>query len=638
MTLSQSKTSVHNDYSYDALENGKTKSFNKSTVAANNSEYGDFKKTFTHLPKRLPVDIEFSDLSYSVYGGRKKGYKDLLKSINGSFRSGELTAIMGPSGAGKSTLMNIVAGYKTSDVSGSILINGSERNQRTFRKLSCYIMQDDCLLPQLTVQEAMDVSASLKLGKNVSNSAKDTVIQEILDLLNLADNRNTRTINLSGGQRKRLSIALELVNNPPVMFFDEPTSGLDSSSCYQCISLLKLLAKGGRTVICTIHQPSARLFEMFDYLYTLAEGQCIYQGKVNELVPFLSSVGLDCPSSHNPANYIIEVASGEYGNVWAQRLATVTEQKSGRDKTEKHLRPVTHTRSLEKFSKKPIVYPTSGLEQFWILLKRTLKSTLRDQTLTHLRLSSHAVIGLLLGVICFDIGSDAAKLISNMGCIFIVVVFTMLSALMPTILIFPTEMKVFWKEHLNYWYSLKSFFLAKTMADLPFQIVFTISFVTTVYYMTGQPMETNRLFMFLTINILTAVVAQSIGLLIGAALDVETASYIGPITTLPVVLFAGFFINIKDIPKPLKWIPYGSYVKYGFEGAMLAIYGFDREKLESAQCDVTDCIVTSPKMLLEKMSMDDAWFWLDAAVLVALFVVIRIIAYFVLRCKLKLMQ
>ncbi|XP_060803996.1 ATP-binding cassette sub-family G member 4 isoform X2 [Amyelois transitella] len=545
---------------------------------------------------------------------------------------------MGPSGAGKSTLMNIVAGYKTSDVSGSILINGSERNQRTFRKLSCYIMQDDCLLPQLTVQEAMDVSASLKLGKNVSNSAKDTVIQEILDLLNLADNRNTRTINLSGGQRKRLSIALELVNNPPVMFFDEPTSGLDSSSCYQCISLLKLLAKGGRTVICTIHQPSARLFEMFDYLYTLAEGQCIYQGKVNELVPFLSSVGLDCPSSHNPANYIIEVASGEYGNVWAQRLATVTEQKSGRDKTEKHLRPVTHTRSLEKFSKKPIVYPTSGLEQFWILLKRTLKSTLRDQTLTHLRLSSHAVIGLLLGVICFDIGSDAAKLISNMGCIFIVVVFTMLSALMPTILIFPTEMKVFWKEHLNYWYSLKSFFLAKTMADLPFQIVFTISFVTTVYYMTGQPMETNRLFMFLTINILTAVVAQSIGLLIGAALDVETASYIGPITTLPVVLFAGFFINIKDIPKPLKWIPYGSYVKYGFEGAMLAIYGFDREKLESAQCDVTDCIVTSPKMLLEKMSMDDAWFWLDAAVLVALFVVIRIIAYFVLRCKLKLMQ
>lgn len=124
-----------------------------------------------------------------------------------------------------------------------------------------------------------------------------------MEAISLDDSRKTRTGNLSGGQKKRLSIALELVNNPNVMIFDEPTSGLDSSTSTQCMSLLKRLAMEGRTIICTIHQPSALVFDMFDHLFAIDDGKCIYTGTTKNLVPFLKEIDLECPKFHNPSDF-----------------------------------------------------------------------------------------------------------------------------------------------------------------------------------------------------------------------------------------------------------------------------------------------------------------------------------------------
>ncbi|XP_058455973.1 ATP-binding cassette sub-family G member 4 isoform X1 [Malaya genurostris] len=661
-------------------------------------------KTLSHLPTRPAVDLAFHNLTYRVKEGRRNNVKTILKEVSGRLRSGELTAIMGPSGAGKSTLLNILTGYKTTNIEGSITMNGKERNLSQFRKLSAYIMQDNQLHANLTVEEAMHVATSLKLSQKVEKSEKLHVIKEILDTLGLEEHRTTLTRNLSGGQQKRLSIALELVNNPPIMFFDEPTSGLDSSTCFQCVSLLKFLARGGRTIICTIHQPSARLFEMFDQLYTLADGQCVYQGNTKQLVPFLGTLDLECPSYHNPASYIIEVACGEHGdhtrklvnaidngkrdirgendfpaaknkknengnvnanlksnydklngnsNKYADNLnvggkgllpssmvndiAKETTTETVKINVEPEKEPEVNTALLPvdgqiDAGQSPERYPTSEFHQFWVVLKRTLLFSRRDWTLMYLRLFAHILVGFLIGALYYDIGNDGAKVLSNLGFLFFNMLFLMYTSMTITILSFPLEMPVLLKENFNRWYSLRSYYLAITVSDIPFQAIFCVFYVSIVYYFTSQPLEWFRFSMFLGSCLLISFVAQSVGLVVGAAMNVQNGVFLAPVMSVPFLLFSGFFVSFDAIPIYLRWITYLSYIRYGFEGTALATYAYGREKLK---CHQVYCHFKSPSTTLEELDMLDANFTLDIVALVVIFVVLRVAAFLFLRWKLK---
>lgn len=580
------------------------------------------------------ADIKFKNLSYEVQVGYRGTKKQILKDLNGIFKAAELTAIMGPSGAGKSTLLNILTGFQQGQMTGTVEYISSEgkQNWNTYRKHSCYIQQTDNLYGLFTVQESMMMATYLKIGNNATKLFRQMLIDNILNTLKLSKIKDTKVDRLSGGQKKRLSIALELIDNPPIMFLDEPTTGLDSLASLQCISALQTLAKSGRTVICTIHQPSAALYQLFDYIYLVVDGQCMYAGTPDNTVSYFVHQGFQCPEYHNPADYMLEVVNQEYGN-YNNQLIAAAKDYCQREETSLKMRIMREASYFDEKTKM-MLDPPSEIIKFKILLYRYALIIYRDWTVSHIKIIVHFLVAILLGLFYENAGADGNRTFSNVTFLMVTGIYFMYTSMMPAVLKFPLELSILKKERFNNWYQLKTYYAATMVIAIPLNLFPSFVYSAVAYVLTRQPMEWSRFLMFLLMTALTCFTSESIGLGLGTIFNPINGTFFGAIMTAALLELAGVFALFNHMPRILYYVSYVNFYRFAFDGLVQAIYGFQREPLHCPS-HINYCHFRVPSTMLEELRMAKSIFWIDVVVVLAWSVIIRIIVYISLKRRLS---
>ena len=243
--------------------------------------------------------------------------RTILTGITGMASPGEILAVLGPSGSGKSTFLNALAGrIQSNSFTGTILANNRKPTKQIMKRTG-FVTQDDILYPHLTVRETLVFCSLLRLPKSLSKQEKTLVAESVISELGLTKCENTIIGNsfirgISGGERKRVSIAHEMLINPSLLILDEPTSGLDATAAYRLVLTLGSLAQKGKTIVTSMHQPSSRVYQMFDSVLVLSEGRCLYFGKGSEAMSYFATTGYSPSFPMNPADFLLDLANGTY--------------------------------------------------------------------------------------------------------------------------------------------------------------------------------------------------------------------------------------------------------------------------------------------------------------------------------------
>ncbi|KAG0538401.1 hypothetical protein BDA96_03G232900 [Sorghum bicolor] len=551
-----------------------------------------------------PLSLTFSNIKYfvdmpqemkthGVVGDRL----ELLKGISGSFRPGVLTALMGVSGAGKTTLMDVLAGRKTSGyIEGNISISGYPKKQETFARVSGYCEQNDIHSPHVTVYESLVFSAWLRLPTDVDSNTRKMFIEEVMELVELKPLRNALVglpgVNgLSTEQRKRLTIAVELVANPSIIFMDEPTSGLDARAAAIVMRTVRNIVDTGRTIVCTIHQPSIDIFEAFDELFLMKRGgEEIYVGPLghhsSELIKYFEGIeGVKkIEDGYNPATWMLEVT------------AVSQEQILGVDFSDLYKKSELYQRNralIQELSEPPAgssdlhfhsQYAQSFFMQCLACLWKQNLSYWRNPAYNAVRLFFTTVIALMFGTIFWDLGGKMGQpqdLFNAMGSMYAAVMFIGVlnsTSVQPVVSV---ERTVFYRERAAGMYSALPYAFGQVSIELPYILVQAIVYGIIVYSMIGFEWTVAKLFWYLFFMYFTFLYFTFYGMMaVGLTPSYHVAAIVSTLFYGIWNLFSGFLIPLPKVPIWWKWYCWACPVAWSLYGLVVSQFGDIRTPMD----------------------------------------------------------
>ncbi|KAG8053220.1 hypothetical protein GUJ93_ZPchr0001g29933 [Zizania palustris] len=550
-----------------------------------------------------PLSMCFRNINYYVdvpaelkSQGIVEDRLQLLVDVTGAFRPGILTALVGVSGAGKTTLMDVLAGRKTGGlIEGSITISGYPKNQETFTRISGYCEQNDVHSPCLTVIESLLYSACLRLPSHVDVDTQKVFVEEVMELVELNALSGALVglpgVNgLSTEQRKRLTIAVELVANPSIVFMDEPTSGLDARSAAIVMRTVRNIVNTGRTIVCTIHQPSIDIFESFDELLFMKRGgQLIYAGplgsKSRNLVEFFEAIpGVPkIRDGYNPAAWMLEVTSTQMEHILGVDFAEYYRRSKLFEQTQEMVEILSSPNRESKELNFATKYAQPFGAQYVACLWKQNLSYWRNPQYTAVRFFYTVIISLMFGTICWKFGSRRETqhdIFNAMGAMYAAVLFigiTNATSVQPVISI---ERFVSYRERAAGMYSALPFAFSLVTVEFPYILVQSLVYGTIFYSLGSFEWTAVKFLWYLFFMYFTLLYFTFYGMMTTAITPNHT---VAPIIAAPFYtlwnLFSGFMIPRKRIPVWWRWYYWANPVSWTLYGLLTSQFGDLEEPL-----------------------------------------------------------